>query len=134
MHAGVKQIRITKKMQTPGKDGSKADKNAWQRCKELYEEIQNAPETENPIPGVCHYFSGPPNPKHPWEKNYFNLQPLDSASDKTQPIVKHCQQLLIQMNALIKSLCVAILKFDQKEFDKLREAAIVRHNELTETR
>ena len=62
-----------KKMQAPGQDGSKADKHAWQRCKELYEEIQNAPETENPIPGVCHYFSGPPNPKHPWEKNYFNL-------------------------------------------------------------
>ena len=62
-----------KKMQAPGQDGSKVDKHAWKRCKELYEEIQNAPETENPIPGVCHYFSGPPNPKHPWEKNYFNL-------------------------------------------------------------
>lgn len=62
-----------KRMQHPGQDGSEADKLAWQRCKELYEEIQHAPETENPLPGIYHYFSGPPNPKVPWEKHYFDL-------------------------------------------------------------
>ena len=62
-----------KRLQNPGNDGSAADKLAWQRCKKLYEEIQHASEAENPLPGVCHYFSGPPNPKIPWEKHYFDL-------------------------------------------------------------
>ena len=62
-----------KRLQHPGQDGSQADKLAWQRCKTLFEEIQHAPEEENPLPGVCHYFSGEPNPRHPWEKKHFNL-------------------------------------------------------------
>lgn len=68
-----------KLLQHPGKNGSSPqqralDKKVWQKCKKTFMEVYNAPEKNNPLPGVCHYFSGSPNlKKHPWEKNYFNL-------------------------------------------------------------
>src|SRR3990167_2209421 len=68
-----------KLLQHPGKNGSSpyqraCDKKAWQQCKKTFLEVYNAPEKDNPFPGVCHYFSGPPDfKKHPWEKNYFDL-------------------------------------------------------------
>lgn len=62
------------KLQHPGRDGSVADKKAWTKCKEIFMEVHNAPEKDNPIPGVCNYFSGTPDVKHhKWEKNYFDL-------------------------------------------------------------
>jgi hypothetical protein len=61
------------KLQHPGSDGSPYDKRSWTECKKVYEEVYNAPEKDNPIPGVCNFFSGKPDPKHPWEKNYFDL-------------------------------------------------------------
>lgn len=51
-------------------------------------------------------------------------------SMSSSKLEKHCQQLIIQMNALIKNLSVEILKFDQKDFEQLREATAVKYNEL----
>ena len=60
-------------LQHPGEDGL-PDKLAWQSCKIIAEEVHNAPDKDNPIPDVCHYFSGDPDvKKHPWEKNHFEL-------------------------------------------------------------
>lgn len=61
------------RLQHPGRDGSLSDKIAWEECKKIITEVHNADEKDNPIPGVCNYFSGEPNPKIPWEKNYFDL-------------------------------------------------------------
>jgi hypothetical protein len=44
---------------------------AWQKCKDTYREVINAPESENPIPQTCHYFSG--KPAHQWQTKYFDL-------------------------------------------------------------
>lgn len=60
------------RLQHPGQDGA-SDKAAWEESIKIIEETYNAPEKDNPIPGVCHYFSGEPNPKIHWEKNYFDL-------------------------------------------------------------
>ena len=42
----------------------------------------------------------------------------------------HCQQLIIQMNALLKNISVEILKFKQEDFEHLRKATMVKYNEL----
>ena len=65
-----------KLLQSPGKNGKsayekEADKQAWQKCKETFKEVFNAPENENPIPQICHYFSG--KPQHRWQEKYFDL-------------------------------------------------------------
>jgi spore germination cell wall hydrolase CwlJ-like protein len=60
------------RLQRPGQDNS-ADKTAWEESIQIIKEVHNALEKDNPIPGVCNYFSGEPNKKIPWEKNYFNL-------------------------------------------------------------
>jgi uncharacterized protein YicC (UPF0701 family) len=44
---------------------------------------------------------------------------------------QHCQQLIIQMNALIKNISVEVLKFNQDDFEKLKQLAIAKYNELT---
>jgi hypothetical protein len=59
------------KLQHPGKDGTSSDKEAWNKCKIIAKEAQNAPADENPLPEVYHYFSG--EPKLKWQKNYFDL-------------------------------------------------------------
>ena len=46
-------------------------------------------------------------------------------------IEQHCQQLIIQINALVKNLAVEILKFNHEDFERLRQAAIVKFNEFT---
>ena len=43
---------------------------------------------------------------------------------------QHCQQLIIQMNVLIKNLAVEILKFNQNDFDQLRQVSLVKFYEL----
>ena len=65
-----------KLLQNPGKNGGSAyekekDKRVWQDCKEAYKEVFNTPETDSPIPQICHYFSG--QPSHRWEARYFDL-------------------------------------------------------------
>lgn len=39
--------------------------------------------------------------------------------------------MIIQINALIKKLSAEILKFDQKDFEQLREVTIIKYNEIT---
>ena len=48
----------------------------------------------------------------------------------SDPVEQHCQQLIIQMNALIKNMSAELLKFNQEDFEKLRQAAIGKYNEL----
>lgn len=43
---------------------------------------------------------------------------------------QHCQQLIIQMNALVKNVSSAVLKYDQDDFEKLRQVALQKYNEL----
>lgn len=57
---------------------------------------------------------------------YLNVE--DFASKP--PVEKHCQQLIIQMNALIKNLSAEVLKFSQEDFEQLRQATIAKYNEL----
>ncbi|KTD47807.1 hypothetical protein [Legionella quateirensis] len=47
-----------------------------------------------------------------------------------QTVEQHCQQLIIQMNALIKNMSVELLKFNQEDFEQLQQAAVGKFNEL----
>ncbi|MDP3705289.1 MAG: cell wall hydrolase [Legionellaceae bacterium] len=55
----------------PGKDGSAADRLAWESCKRIMKEVRDADQNTNPIPKVCNYFSG--EPKKKWQEKYFDL-------------------------------------------------------------
>ena len=48
----------------------------------------------------------------------------------TKQVEQHCQHLIIQMNALIKNMSAEILKFNQDDFDRLRQAAMGKYNDL----
>ena len=56
--------------------------------------------------------------------NHWNFKPENNQLDQ------HCQQLIIQMNVLIKNLAVEILKFNQNDFDQLRQVSLVKFYEL----
>lgn len=45
-------------------------------------------------------------------------------------IEEHCYKLIIQMNAIIKNIAAKQLDFNKDDFDKLRDAAILKYNEL----
>ena len=45
-------------------------------------------------------------------------------------IEEHCYKLTIQMNAIIKNIAAKQLDFDQDDFDKLRDASILKYNDL----
>ncbi|MDF1758653.1 MAG: hypothetical protein P1U74_10215 [Legionellaceae bacterium] len=47
---------------------------------------------------------------------------------------KHCQQLIIQINALLKNVSAEILQFKQEDFEMLREASAIKYNELLNNR
>lgn len=49
---------------------------------------------------------------------------------KHNEIEQHCQQLIIQMNALIKNISSEILKFSQDDFEQLRHAVAAKYKEL----
>ena len=51
----------------------KKEQSAWEKCKKIIKEIQNAPEENNPLPQVYNYFSGLSNSKISWQKKYFDL-------------------------------------------------------------
>ncbi|WP_199739239.1 hypothetical protein [Legionella qingyii] len=53
----------------------------------------------------------------------------DHLSEKTA-VEKHCHQLIIQMNALIKNISVELLQLNREDFDKLQQAALMKYNEL----
>lgn len=54
----------------------------------------------------------------------------DGESIVATPVEQHCHQLIIQINALIKNLSVEILKFNKDDFEQLRQAAVVKYDEL----
>ena len=57
---------------------------------------------------------------------------LDEEQSNESPVIeKHCQQLIIQMSALIKNISVEILKLNQDDFDRLRQATQAKYQELT---
>ena len=45
-------------------------------------------------------------------------------------IEEHCYKLTIQMNAIIKNIAAKQMDFKQEDFDKLRDAAILKYNDL----
>ncbi|KTC78707.1 hypothetical protein [Legionella cincinnatiensis] len=45
-------------------------------------------------------------------------------------VEKHCHQLIIQMNALIKNMSAELLKLNRDDFDKLQQGALMKYNEL----
>lgn len=51
---------------------------------------------------------------------------------KTQ-VKQHCRQLIVQMNAIVKSLAVEILKFEKADFEQLRLTVINKYQQLTTT-
>lgn len=61
---------------------------------------------------------------------HIGIQSLENTQKKPGQIEQHCYQLIIQMNALIKNMSAEILKFDQTDFDKLRDAAVIKYGEL----
>lgn len=62
---------------------------------------------------------------------HLGIQSLENTQKKPRQIEQHCYQLVIQMNALVKNLSAEILKFDQTDFDALRNAAVTKYSELT---
>jgi len=63
-----------KLLKNPSEAPKIPDRMAWGQIKALAKEVKNAAEAKNPIPGVCHYFSGAPNIKdHPWQKVHFKM-------------------------------------------------------------
>lgn len=55
----------------------------------------------------------------------------EKRSTPEKPIEEHCQQLIMQMNVLVKNLSAEILKFDHSDFEQLRRATTVKYNEIT---
>ncbi len=55
---------------------------------------------------------------------------LDEENNKTTDIEKHCQQLIIQINTLTKSMSAKILNFSQEDFECLQRASIEKYNNL----
>lgn len=62
------------RLQRPGQENL-ADKTSREESIKIIKEVHDASETDNPIPGVCNYFSGKADPKNnKWEgKNPFVL-------------------------------------------------------------
>ena len=57
---------------------------------------------------------------------HFNEEP----SNESPAVAKHCHQLIIQMDALVKNISVQILKLNPNDFEQLRQAATGKYNEL----
>ena len=61
----------------------------------------------------------------------YNFVKFLSCTEKNNnEVEQHCQHLIIQMNALIKNLSAELLKFNQEDFEKLRQAAVLKYDEL----
>lgn len=54
-----------------------------------------------------------------------------NVKSEANQLERHCQQLIIQMNVVLKNLAVEVLKYNQEDFEHLRQAAIVKLNDLT---
>lgn len=60
---------------------------------------------------------------HHWFENNATISPVTTTE-------RHCHQLIIQMNALIKNMSIELLKFTQEDFEQLHAAAVNKYNEL----
>lgn len=54
-----------------------------------------------------------------------------NGKNKANEVDSHCHQLIIQMNAMIKNLSAETLKFNAEDFEKLRQASLLKYNELS---
>lgn len=55
---------------------------------------------------------------------------LDEENNKITELEKHCQQLIIQTNALVKCISSKILDFNQQDFESLQKASIEKYEKL----
>ncbi|QLZ68955.1 hypothetical protein FOLKNPGA_01735 [Legionella sp. PC1000] len=63
---------------------------------------------------------------------HVGLQHWYEEQQKANSIVEqHCQQLIIQMNALIKNMSVELLKFTPDDLEQLQRAAMSKFAELS---
>ena len=53
----------------------------------------------------------------------------NKSSDKPE-IDVYCQKLILQINALLKSISAKQMGYTDKDFDKLRDATLEKYNEL----
>lgn len=68
---------------------------------------------------------------HHWYTNQDSNNVISNNNTIPNDMVEqHCQQLIIQMNALIKNLSEELLKFNQEDFTQLHKAALNKYNEL----
>lgn len=51
---------------------------------------------------------------------------------KSTAIEAHCHHLIIQMNALVKNLSAEMLKFNQDDFERLKQASEKKYRELSD--
>lgn len=51
-------------------------------------------------------------------------------SKSIHDVEEHCLKLIIQMNAIIKTMAAKNLDFTQEDFDKLRDSSILKFNDL----
>jgi hypothetical protein len=58
----------------------------------------------------------------------FTLEQINAI--KHNQVEQHCQQLIIQMNALIKNISVELLHFSKEDFERLQLAALGKYSEL----
>lgn len=58
---------------------------------------------------------------------------LDEQPSLAKPVEEHCQQLIMQMNVLVKNLSAEILKFNQSDFEQLRQVTAAKYNEFIMT-
>ncbi len=57
-------------------------------------------------------------------------QVCDERPIHVSAIEQHCQQLIMQMNVLIKNLAAEILKFESSDFATLMSKVVKRHQDL----
>ena len=62
--------------------------------------------------------------------SYLSDENRDLIEKKEHKINRHSNFLIIQMNALLKSLSAEFLKLDQNDFDKLWKNTQIKYNEI----
>lgn len=55
---------------------------------------------------------------------------FEGSQNSNQIVEQHCQQLIIQMNALIKNMSVELLKFTADDLEQLQRATMGKFSEL----
>lgn len=57
-------------------------------------------------------------------------QAENNGGDQPSEIEQYCQKLIIQINALVKSLAAKQIGYTDTDFNKLRDASIAKYNEI----